>query len=79
MRGQWHECYGCMLSIIIIIIDLTLDLEIVHELSMTLYLYPQNGWTALHHAAQEGRVNVVQLLIEAHAEINIQSKVCAPI
>ena len=31
--------------------------------------------TALHLAAQEGKVDVVRLLTEAGAQINIQSKV----
>ena len=35
----------------------------------------QNGWTALHLASWEGYVAVVHLLIEAHAVINLQSKV----
>ena len=38
-------------------------------------LYPQNGWTALHLAAQGGRVEVVRLLAEAKAQINIQTEV----
>ena len=32
--------------------------------------------TALHLAAQQGRVNIVRLLIEAKAQINIQRTVC---
>ena len=36
---------------------------------------PQNGWTALHLAAQEGKVDVVRLLTEAKAHVNIQTKV----
>ena len=30
---------------------------------------------ALHYAAQEGKVDVVRLLIEAWAQLNIQTKV----
>ena len=37
---------------------------------------PQDGFTALHMAAQEGNVNVVRLLTEAKAHVNIQMKVC---
>ena len=37
---------------------------------------PQDGWTALHLAAQEGKVDVVRLLTEAQAQVNIQSEVC---
>ena len=42
---------------------------------LTVCLCPQNGFTALHMAAQEGKVDVVRLLIEAKAHINIQVKV----
>ena len=36
----------------------------------------QDGWTALHLAAHEGKVDVVRLLLtEAQALINIQTKV----
>ena len=40
---------------------------------MTVCLCTQNGWTALHWAAQEGKVDVVRLLTEAQAQINIQT------
>ena len=42
---------------------------------VTVCLCPQDGWTALHMAAQEGRVDVVRLLTEAQANLNIQTKV----
>ena len=42
---------------------------------LTVCFCPQNGWTALHHAAQEGKVDVVRLLTEAKAHINIQTEV----
>ena len=38
-------------------------------------LCSQDGRTALHWAAQEGRVDVVRLLTEAQAQVNIQDKV----
>ena len=31
----------------------------------------QDGWTALHYAAKEGKVHVVRLLTEAVAMLNI--------
>ena len=47
-----------------------------------IYLYmsylcfcPQDGWTALHMAAQEGKHDVVRLLTEAKAHVNLQTKV----
>ena len=44
---------------------------------VTVYLCPQNGWTALHLAAREGKVDVVRLLTEAQAQVNIQTEVHA--
>ena len=38
-------------------------------------LCPQDGWTALHLAAQEGKVDVVRPLIDAGAQVNIQTEV----
>ena len=35
----------------------------------------QNGWTALHLAAQEGKVDVVRLLTESQAQVNIETEV----
>ena len=35
----------------------------------------QDGVTALHLAAQGGKVDVVRLLIDAQAQVNIQSEV----
>ena len=45
-------------------------------LHLVLVVYIQYGATALYLAAQEGRVNIVRLLIEAKAQINIQRTVC---
>ena len=42
---------------------------------LTMCLYTQDGWTALHWAAHEGKVDVVRLLTEAQAQINIQTEV----
>ena len=38
-------------------------------------LCPQDGWTALHLAVQKGKVDVVILLIDAGAQVNIQTEV----
>ena len=38
-------------------------------------LCPQYGWTALHLAGQEGKVDVVRLLTDAEAQVNIQTEV----
>ena len=35
----------------------------------------QNGWTALHLAAQQENVDVVQLLTEGGAQVNLQAEV----
>ena len=50
-----------------------LYIAVLRELTMC--FCPQNGWTALHMAAQEGKVDVVRLLTEAKAHINIQTEV----
>ncbi len=39
------------------------------------FITVQNGKTALHLAAQRGRIGIVQLLIGAHADLNLQDKV----
>ena len=42
-----------------------------------MFMFTQNGWTALHIAANEGKVDVVRLLLtEAQNVVNIQDKVC---
>ena len=43
---------------------------------VTVCYSPQDGWTALHLAAQEGKVDVVRLLTEAQALVNIRKRVC---
>ena len=41
-----------------------------------MFVSTQDGWTALHLAAQEGKVDVVRLLLtEAQTLVNIQNKV----
>ena len=37
--------------------------------------YPQRGWTALHLAAHKGKVDVLRLLTESGAPVNIQTEV----
>ena len=44
---------------------------------LTVCFCPQDGFTALHCAAQEGKIDVVRLLTEAKAHINIQTEVHA--
>ena len=45
------------------------------EPTLTACFCSQRGWTALHLAAQEGKIDVVRLLTEAKAKVNIQTKV----
>ena len=54
----------------------TVLLAVLGEL--TVYFCPQDGWTALHLAAQEGKVDVVRLLTEAKAHIYIRTEVHTP-
>ena len=42
---------------------------------LTACLYTQDGFNALYMAAHEGKVDVVRLLTEAQAQINIQTEV----
>ena len=42
---------------------------------LTVCLCPQDGCTALHMAAAKGKVDVVRLLTEAQAQVNIQTEV----
>ena len=50
-----------------------LAVAVLHEGELWFCL--QRGWTALHLAAQEGKADVVRLLTEAKAHVNIQTKV----
>ena len=53
----------------------TVSLYTAVLVEVTVCLCPQDGWTALHLAAQEGKVDVVRLLTEAQAQVNIQIEV----
>ena len=53
----------------------TVSLYIAVLGELTVCLCPQDGCTALHLAAQEGKVDVVRLLTEAQAQVNIQDEV----
>ena len=41
---------------------------------MTVTISPQNGFTALHLASQEGHTDMVLLLLENAAEVNCRAK-----
>ena len=41
----------------------------------TTVLCPQDGATALHLAAEVGKVDVVRLLIDTEAQVNVQAEV----
>ena len=43
---------------------------------LTTHLYPvQDGLTALHAAAHEGHLRVVEMLLKANADVNIKTNV----
>ena len=42
---------------------------------LTMYVYSQTGETALHLASKRGHVEVVRVLLEAKADLNILDKV----
>ena len=48
--------------------------EVCHCISII--LYTQDGWTPLMTASYEGHVDIVRILIEAKAQINMQEEVC---
>ena len=48
--------------------------EHLQETKHVLIIHTQ-GWTALHLAAQEGKLDAVGLLLDAEAQINIQTEV----
>ena len=39
------------------------------------YFYSQSGETALHWASRKGLPKVVQVLVQAHADVNIKDRV----
>ena len=44
--------------------------------SLDTHVYPvQDGWTALHAAAQEGHLRVVEMLLDAKADVSIKDSV----
>ena len=56
--------YGCGLLVFVLL------------LMQCVYTYlSQDGWTALHLAAQEGREDVVELLLEAKADPELKTEV----
>ena len=45
-------------------------------MSLLLLLLPiQNGWTSLHDASDEGHVEVVELLVQYNAQLDIKNRV----
>ena len=55
--------------------DITYSVCIAVLGELTVCLCSQDGWTALHMAAHEGRVDVVRLLTEAQAQVNTKDEV----
>ena len=55
--------------------DITYSVCIAVLGELTVCLCSQDGVTALHLAAKEGRVDVVRLLTEAQTQVNIQDEV----
>lgn len=36
----------------------------------------KEGWTALHYACQEGRLDLVELLVNSGADVHVPEEVC---
>ena len=61
------------------VVDINCIFKVIHTLMHSIscvFVCLQDGTTALHLAAQEGKVDVVRLLTEAQALVNIQTQVC---
>jgi hypothetical protein len=43
------------------------------DMALIWYLQDDDGWTALHTASMKGWLEIVQLLLEQRADLNIQS------
>ena len=67
--------HSFIFALVAILSPYTVSLYIAVLGELTVCLCPQDGWTALHVAAQEGEVDVVRLLTEAQAQVNIQAEV----
>ena len=67
-----HSCVSATSSKSICAVGCISLFSHVHLIS---YLYIQYGETALYHASRWGNTEVVKLLLERGAEVNIQDKV----
>jgi hypothetical protein len=45
------------------------------KLLLLSYFYPQTGKTALHDASSNGHPEVIQILVQSHANVNIKNNV----
>ena len=55
---------------------MSLYVHLVNSSTITyIVCYIQNGWSALHAASQEGKGEVVEVLVTAKADLNLQTNV----
>lgn len=57
----WYECYIQLVMTLLSLVSAVVSV--------------QDGKTALHFASNYGYINVIHLLIGAHADLNMQDKV----
>ena len=67
------------------LIDAGADINAVNEVAMQLeclcspssFQKPQSNWTALHFAAQDCHVSIVELLVNSGADADAGNQVCS--
>ena len=67
-----HSCVSATSSKSICAVGCISLFSPVHLIS---YLYIQFGYTALYYASKRGKTEIVKLLLERGADVNIQTKV----
>ena len=66
----WH-----LLAVLLFLLVIVVQFHLSPVLTVSVVWYFQEGWTALYYAAEKGHLAIVQLLMEAGADVNIRSEV----
>jgi ankyrin repeat protein len=52
------------------------DMNVIHvSVANAFILSPQRGNTALHYASEKGHPEVIQILVQSHADVNVKNNV----